>query len=209
MTTIDVVNWDKKAVRTAELPAEIFEVPLRKELLNEVVRWQLACRRQGTHMTKTKGLVSGGGKKPYKQKGTGNARRGSSRSPLIRGGGTMFGPQPRDYSYTLPKKVRQLGLKMALSHLLRSGQLHVVDGMDSSQGKTGELSKRLKAFGVKKAILVDSEEKGSFKRAARNLSDFRYYPALGLNVYDILKYDTAIVTEGALDVIIKRFGVGV
>lgn len=158
-------------------------------------------------MTKTKGLISGGGKKPFKQKGTGNARQGSIRSPLLRGGGTIFGPQPRDYSYTLPKKVRELGLKIAFSHLVRSGRFHVVDKMVSDEGKTKELAARLKNFGVKKSILIDDTEESFFKRACRNLSDFRYYSVTGVNVYDLLKYDSAIITERSLNKILQRCGV--
>src|SRR3954470_7632824 len=109
MASLTVYNWDKKKVGDVELASAVVEQPVKKELLHTVVRWQLACRRQGTSATKTKGLVSGGGKKPFKQKGTGNARQGSSRSPLMPGGGTAFGPTPRDYSYTLPKKTRQAG----------------------------------------------------------------------------------------------------
>src|SRR4051812_28089660 len=106
MATISVQSWDKKKMKDVQLEADVFEKPLRKDLLQTVVRWQLACRRQGTHATKTRGLVSGGGKKPFKQKGTGNARQGSTRSPLNPGGGTMFGPQVRSYAYQLPRKVR-------------------------------------------------------------------------------------------------------
>ena len=112
----NVLNWKKEKVGTVELPKEIFEVAVKKEVLHEVVQWQLAKRRQGTHMVKTRGLVSGGGKKPFKQKGTGNARQGSSRSPLMPGGAKLFGPVPRSYEYALPKKMRRLGLAMALSH---------------------------------------------------------------------------------------------
>ena len=157
-------------------------------------------------MTKTKGLVSGGGKKPFKQKGTGNARQGSTRSPLMPGGGTMFGPQPRDYSYHLPKKVRQAGLRTALSYLVANGKLFVIDGM-LSEGKTAELAKRLETFGMTKAVLIDQAADEKFTRAARNLNKFRYYSVDGLNVYDLLKYDTAIVTKASLARIIARCGV--
>ena len=130
MATLDVLNWKNKKVDSVDLSPEVFEKPVSVELMQTVVRWQLACRRQGTHMTKTKGLVSGGGIKPYKQKGTGNARRGSTRSPLIRGGGTIFGPVPRDYSYSLPKKLRASGLKSALSYLFAEGKVKVLDSFD-------------------------------------------------------------------------------
>ena len=206
MAKASVLNWDKKSVGEIELPASVFEQPLRKDLLHTVVRWQLACRRQGTSMTKTKGLVSGGGKKPFKQKGTGNARQGSTRSPLNPGGGTMFGPQPRDYSYKLPRKVKQAGLRTALSYLQSSGKFFVVDDM-TSKGKTGELVKRLKAFGLDKAVLIDAAADAHFDRASRNLKTFRYYSVDGLNVFDLLKYDAAVVTKSSLERILTRCGV--
>ena len=206
MATVEVLNWDKKKVGEIDLKESIFGQPLRKDILHTVVRWQLACRRQGTHMTKTKGLVSGGGKKPFKQKGTGNARQGSIRSPLMPGGGTMFGPQPRDYSYSLPKKVRQAGLRIALSYLASSGKLFVVDAMASSDGKTSELAKRLDKFGITKAVLIDAKNDAMFSRASRNLGKFRYYSTDGLNVYDLLKYDTAVVTKESLALIEGRCG---
>jgi large subunit ribosomal protein L4 len=206
MAKASVLNWDKKSVGEIELPASVFEQPLRKDLLHTVVRWQLACRRQGTSMTKTKGLVSGGGKKPFKQKGTGNARQGSTRSPLNPGGGTMFGPQPRDYSYKLPRKVKQAGLRTALSYLQSSGKFFVVDDM-TSKGKTGELVKRLKSFGLEKAVLIDAAADASFDRASRNLKTFRYYSVDGLNVFDLLKYDAAVVTKSSLERILTRCGV--
>src|SRR6188768_237722 len=109
MATVNVLNWKKEKVGSVELASDVFETPVKKDVLHTVVQWQLASRRQGNAMTKTKGLVSGGGKKPFKQKGTGGARQGSSRSPLMPGGGTMFPPKPRDYSYSVPKKIKQLG----------------------------------------------------------------------------------------------------
>src|SRR5260221_12023062 len=123
MVSLAVVNFENKKISDVDVPEEIFKAEVKRHILQTVVRWQLACRRAGTVATKTKGLVRGGGKKPFKQKGTGNARQGSSRSPLMPGGGTAFGPQPRDYSYTLPKKVKQSGLRVALSYLLSEGRL--------------------------------------------------------------------------------------
>ena len=206
MATVSVYNWEKSKVGEIELPASVFEQPVRKDLLHTVVRWQLACRRQGNHMTKTKGLVSGGGKKPFKQKGTGNARQGSSRSPLMPGGGTAFGPSPRDYSYVLPKKMKQAGLRAALSYLQSSGRLFVVENMKSA-GKTKEMVRRFETFGLQKAVLVDETSDGMFDRATRNLKKYRYYSVDGLNVYDLLKYDTAVVTKSSLSRILNRCGV--
>jgi large subunit ribosomal protein L4 len=205
MATVAIYNWDKKKVGEVELPAAVFEQPVRKDLLHTVVRWQLAGRRQGTHMTKTKGLVSGGGKKPFKQKGTGNARQGSTRSPLMPGGGTMFGPAPRDYSYKLPKKMKQAGLKSALSYLQSSGKFFVVEDM-KSEGKTNELAKRLAKFGLNKAVLIDHSADQLFSRASQNLPAFRYYSVDGLNVFDLLKYDAAVITKASLERILSRCG---
>jgi large subunit ribosomal protein L4 len=203
MATVNVLNWKKEKVGSIDLASDVFETPVKKDILHTVVQWQLASRRQGTHMTKTKGLVSGGGKKPFKQKGTGGARQGSSRSPLMPGGGTMFGPQPRSYAFVLPKKVRRLGLSMALSHLQKEGKLFVVDSMQS-EGKTAELNKRLKAFGLKKAVLVDAQVDDKFNRASKNLETFKYFPVEGLNVFDLLKYDAAVITKESVAKIVDR-----
>lgn len=207
MATVDVIGWDKKKVGSAELDASVFEVPVKQEVLQTVVRWQLACRRRGTHKAKTRSEVSGGGKKPFKQKGTGNARQGSIRSPLMPGGGISFGPTPRDYSYVLPKKVKRLGLRTALSHLKKEGRLLVVDAM-TSEGKTKELAKRLSTLGVTKAVMIDAALNDKFNQASRNLAKFRYYGVEGLNVYDLLKYDTAIITKASIEKIVERCGEG-
>ena len=204
MPQIDVLDWDRKKSKSIELPDTVFAQPVRKHLLHEVVKWQLAKRRKGTHKVKTRGQVSGGGRKPLKQKGSGRARQGSIRSPLMRGGGVIFGPSPRDYSYTLPKKIRIAGLRSALSYLFKQNRFYVVSEMTSQNGKTKDLLKQLQNFGVFKAVLIDNSEMPLFKRAARNLPHFRYYPVKGLNVYDLLKYDAAIVTENSLKGIIYR-----
>lgn len=203
MSKIDVLNWKKEKVGSVDLSADIFSVEVKKEILHRIVNWQLASRRQGTHMVKTKGLVAGGGKKPFKQKGTGNARQGSTRSPLMPGGGKMFGPSPRDYSFSLPKKFRRLGLRMALSHLNKEGKLYVVDAM-KSDGKTAELAKRLKAFGLSKAVLIDANLDDNFKRATRNMPKYKCQPVEGLNVYDLLKYDAAVITKDSVAKIVDR-----
>lgn len=203
MATVDVLDWSKKKVGSVELDPQIFEAELRKDILHSVVTWQLASRRQGTHAAKTRAMVSGGGKKPFKQKGTGNARQGSSRSPLLEGGGVIFGPQPRDYSYTLPKKLKRSALRTALSYLVKEGKFHVVKDM-KSEGKTNELAKRLAKFGVQKALLFDGQRDDLFFRASRNLPTVKYNSVDGLNVYDLLKYDTVIVTEETIPLIVAR-----
>jgi large subunit ribosomal protein L4 len=204
-TKVDVLNWKKEKVGGVDLSADIFSVEVRKDILHTVVNWQLASRRQGTAMVKTRSLVSGGGKKPFKQKGTGNARQGSTRSPLMPGGAKLFGPIPRSYAFALPKKVRVLGLKMALSHLHKEGKLFIIDNL-KSDGKTAELAKRLKAFGLAKAVLVDAQVDEKFKRASNNLPKFKYFPVEGLNVFDLLKYDAAVISKDSIAKIVARLG---
>jgi large subunit ribosomal protein L4 len=203
MAKVEVLNWKKEKVGTVDLPAETFEVEVKPTVLHAVVKWQLDSRRQGNAATKTKGLVSGGGKKPFKQKGTGNARQGSTRSPLMPGGGTTFGPEPRSYEFTMPKKMRRLGLKMALSHLLKEGKLLVVDSLATS-GKTKELAKNLKAIGLNKAVLVDAKTEPKTRLASRNLAKYRYYGVEGINVFDLLKYDAAVISKGSIDAIVQK-----
>jgi len=207
MSKIDVLNWTKQKVAQVDLDAEVFEAEVRKDILHTVVNWQLASRRSGTAMVKTKGLVAGGGKKPFKQKGTGNARQGSTRSPLMPGGGKMFGPQPRSYAFALPKKVRQAGLRMALSHLHKSGKLFVVESMQS-EGKTKEMATRLHGFGLKKAVLIDAAVNDKFQRATGNLQAYKYQVVAGLNVFDLLKYDAVVITKDSVAQIVERCKAG-
>jgi large subunit ribosomal protein L4 len=204
MATLNVLDWNKKKVGSVEVPSEVFEAEVRKELLHRIVNWQLAGRRQGTHKTKTRGEVRGGGKKPFKQKGTGNARQGSIRSPLMPGGGVAFGPVPRDYSYTLPKKLKQAALRCALSYLNKENKLFVIDDMSSVDGKTKEIAKRLEGFGISKALLIDESRDEKFQRATRNLKKIHYNSVEGLNVFDLLRFDTAILTQRSLEKIISR-----
>lgn len=154
-------------------------------------------------MTKTKGLVSGGGKKPFKQKGTGNARQGSTRSPLMPGGGTIFGPVPRDYSYALPKKVRRLGLSMALSQLVKDGNLLVVNEF-ASTGKTAQLAGNLKNLGADKTVVIDDVSSELTGRASKNMKSVKFLDVAGLNVFDLLKYNKAVVTKSAIAKIVER-----
>lgn len=206
MAKTEVLNWDKKKTGEVELNSSVFESEVSRAALHAVVRWQLAGRRQGTHNAKVKSEVSGSGKKPFKQKGTGQARQGSIRSPLMPGGGITFGPRPRDYSYNLPKKMRQLGLRSALSQLQADGRVFVVDSM-ASEGKTKEMATRFGKFGLEKAVLIDQKVDVQFQRATRNLPRFRYYSVEGLNVYDLLKYGTLVLTKSSLERISERCGV--
>jgi len=205
MASLNIYDWNKKEVGKVEANASIFESEVRKDILHSVVRWQLACKRQGTHKAKTRGEVSGGGKKPFKQKGTGNARQGSSRSPLLESGGVVFAPRPRDYSYTLPKKLKKLGLKSALSHLNKEGRLFVVKTIESKDGKTKTFANQLKNMGLDKALIVDEKQDDFVKRATKNLKKFKYSNSTGVNVYELLKFDNLVISEAGLKALEKRF----
>jgi large subunit ribosomal protein L4 len=205
MLSVPVLDLNKKKVGDCELPEEIFKADVKPHLLQTVVRWQLACRRAGTVATKTKGLVRGGGKKPFKQKGTGEARQGSSRSPLMPGGGTAFGPQPRDYSYTLQRQVKKAGLRVALSYLFSHEKIWIVNSLEID-GKTKSLVNAMATLGMKKALIVDDLTNVNLKRAASNLHKFKFIPVQGLNVFDLLKYDGCIVTKSAVSSLIERLG---
>ena len=198
MATINVVNWKKQNKGSVDVAAENFEAPVRKDVLHTVVRWQLAKRRAGTHMTKTKAMVSGGGKKPFKQKGTGNARQGSSRSPLLEGGGVIHGPSPRNYDFSVPKKIKKNALRSALSYLNKNEKLFVIDDM-ASTGKTKDLWQNVQALGLNKALVVSEDSDVNSKRAAKNLKAVKYLPVSGVNVYDLLKYDGLVISKTAME----------
>jgi len=176
----------------------IFGVKTRAHLLHQTVVMQLANRRAGSASTKSKGFVSGGGKKPWRQKGTGRARSGSIRSPIWVGGGTIFGPTPRDYSYRLPRTARREALLSALSVKNRDGKIIVVDKLELEEAKTKILVKALAEIKVTSALIVIGEPDVKIERSARNLPKVKVLRAEGLNVYDLLRYDHLILTEGAL-----------
>jgi large subunit ribosomal protein L4 len=177
-------------------------------LLHEAVRMQLANRRAGTAATKTRGLISGGGRKPWRQKGTGRARAGSTRSPLWRHGGTIFGPQPRDYSYQMPKKAWRKALCIAISDRARNGKLFVVESLDLPEPKTKAANAALGKLGVKHALIVIGDGDGKFFLAARNLAAHKVIRAGGLNVYDVLGYDELVMTAATAKAIESRLGAG-
>jgi large subunit ribosomal protein L4 len=201
---IDVVNIEGKKVGNIELADAVFATEVKEYLLWEVVKAQRAAKRAGTHATKTREFVRGGGKKPYKQKGTGSARQGSSRAPNFVGGGKVFGPHPRDYSYTVPKKVRRAALACALSLRAQEKKLVVLDKLTFEAPKTKQLAGILKALGVASAVLVDGKENVQLSKSARNLPSSKFLPPEGLNVYDILDHVGLIITEGAVRAIEAR-----
>ena len=189
-----------------ELSAAVFGRTGHNSLLHEAVRMQLAKRRAGTASTKTKGLVAGGGKKPWRQKGTGRARSGSTRSPLWRHGGTIFGPQPRDYSYKMPKKAWRQALTLAISDRALNGNLVVVEALELAEAKTRQAQAALAALGLTHALIIFGDDDGNFFRAARNLAAHKLLPIAGLNVYDVLNYDQLLMTTKTARAIEERLG---
>jgi large subunit ribosomal protein L4 len=181
-----------------ELNEQIFGVRPRPHLLHQVVVMQLRNRRAGTAATKSKGFVRGGGKKPWRQKGTGRARAGSIRSPLWVGGGTIFGPQPRDYSFRMPRKARREALLSALSLKKRDGHIIVVERLALEEPKTKRMVEALAELRVSSALIVLAEPEEKIERSARNLPKIKVIRVEGLNVYDLLRYEHLILTEGAL-----------
>ncbi|MEO8752483.1 MAG: 50S ribosomal protein L4 [Casimicrobiaceae bacterium] len=203
-TTLPVVTQAKEPAGEIALPAGAFDGPVRRHLLYEVVNMQRANRRAGTHSTKTRGEVRGGGKKPWRQKGTGRARAGSSRSPIWTGGAVIFGPQPRDYSYRLPASARRSALRSVLAMKVREGTLLVVDKIEVADGKTKAVVAMCRALGVERALIITETENSLLERAARNLPTIKVLRVEGANVYDILRYRHLVVTRAAVDALRER-----
>jgi len=201
---IDIVNIEGKKVGSADLADAVFGAKVKDYLLWEMVKAQKAAKRAGTHDTKTRDEVRGGGKKPYKQKGTGNARQGSSRAPNHVGGGVVFGPHPRDYSYTVPKKVKRAALVSALSLRAKEKKLVVVDKLPFDAPKTKRLAGILKVLGVDSAVVVDGKENANLSKSARNLPKSKFLAPEGLNVYDILNHPGLVIAADAVKLIVAR-----
>jgi large subunit ribosomal protein L4 len=204
-----VTDIDSKAHGELDLAddvfKDIFERPVRRDILARCVNWQLAKRRSGNHKTKEIGDISGTTKKPYSQKGTGNARQGSLRSPQFRGGATIFGPVVRSHAHDLTKKVRKLALKTALSSKVKDGKLIIWDGTAGASGKTKDLTAKLKTLGLTSLLVIDGpavDEK--FALAARNIPNVDVLPQQGANVYDILRRDTLVLTKAAVEHLVER-----
>ena len=196
---LDMISLENKKAGSVDLDESIFGLDVRSDLLARAVNWQLAKRRAGTHATKGRSDISGGGKKPFKQKGTGSARQGTSRAPQMRGGGTVFGPQPRSYEHKLPKKVRKLALKTALSAKQAAGKLVIVDSAELKAPKTADLNKKLASLGWGSTLLIDGAEVNkNFALAAGNIIGVDVLPTQGANVYDILRHDTLVLTQDAV-----------
>jgi large subunit ribosomal protein L4 len=201
---IDVVDLSGSKVGTVDLDDGVFGAEVKEHLLWEVVKMQRASKRAGTHSTKTQKDVQGGGKKPWRQKGTGRARQGSIRAAQWVGGGTVFGPHPRDYSYELPKKVKQGALRSALSLRAKEKKLVVVKSLELDEIKTKRVAAALKALGAEKALIVDGKANEKLSKSARNLADSKFLPHEGLNVYDVLRYDSLVLSQPAAQALSTR-----
>jgi len=198
MAVCDVVNSSAEKVGEVELNEALFNVEVKTSILHEVVCMQRANRRSGNACTKSRGQVRGGGAKPWRQKGTGRARAGSRTSPVWRGGGVTFGPKTRDYSYQLPKKVRRLALKMAISVRNSEGNMVVVDDLNLPEIKTKDFVQVMKKFEFKDCLIVTAGENSVVAKSARNAVGYKVLPVAGVNVYDILKHSKLMLVQGSI-----------
>lgn len=205
MATVKVYDQNKQESGELTLASEVFEIEVRPEILNLVVRAQMAAKRAGTHNAKTRAFVSGGGVKPWKQKGTGRARSGSNRSPIWRGGAIIFGPSPRDYAFKVNSKVRSLALKMALSSRLAGESLLVIKAIELPEAKTRHFAKVAGALGLDKALIVAPEENSALTRSARNIPGLTLTTPERLSVLEILKHKQLVLLEGAVAPVQARF----
>jgi large subunit ribosomal protein L4 len=202
----EMTTFDAKKAGTVELSDAVFGLEPRPDILQRMVRYQLAKRRGGTVSVKDRSEINRTGHKAYRQKGTGQARHGSRRANLFRGGGRSFGPKPRSHAIDLPKKVRALALKHALSSKAKAKTLMLIDKIELKDGKTKELKSRFAKLGLGSALIIDGAEvHEAFARAARNLPHVDVLPVQGINVYDILRHDTLVLTKAALDALEARF----
>ena len=203
---LKIVSLDGKAAGSIELPDAIFGLEPRADILHRCVRWQLAKRQRGTHDVKNRSEINRTGKKMYRQKGTGSARHGSARVNLFRGGGRSFGPTPRSHAIALPKKVRALALKHALSAKAKDGAIIVLDAAQVKHGKTGALRKSFAGLGLTSALIIDGAAvEASFALAARNIPNIDVLPVHGINVYDILRRPKLVLTKSAVEALEARF----
>ncbi len=196
---IKVKNINNDDVKELELSEDVFNYELREHLIYEAVKNFRANQRRGTASTKTRGEVSGGGKKPWKQKGTGRARAGSTRSPIWRKGGVTFGPKPRDYSYNMPKKARRNALKSVLSEKVRNDKLIIIDELKIGTSKTKEAIEKLKNFKYNKLLIIDNEENRELLLSTKNIPSIKAIDARELNIYDSLHYDYILATVDAIE----------
>jgi large subunit ribosomal protein L4 len=204
MPVVDLYNSAREVLGTVELDERVFGAEVKEHLFHMVVRHQLAARRSGNHSTKQRAMVAGGGKKPWRQKGTGRARQGSIRAPHWRGGGSVFGPQPRSHSFLLPKKVRRAALKSALSRRLGEQALVVLDQVTLPEIKTKHFRSFMKSFGFSSLLVVVAEDEQGVRLASRNIPGVTVLPVAGLNVYDVLRHRNIALTAPSIAPIVAR-----
>jgi len=204
MPTVQVIDTSGKKIKEVKAPDEIFAVPLKEHLLYEAVINYRANQRQGTASTKTRGDVRGGGRKPWRQKGTGRARAGSNRSPIWKGGGTTFGPRPRDYSYSLPKKAKKNALKSALSMKLAENQLLIVDALELKEPQTKQAVALIRGLKVDSVLIVDKHDNKNLFLSTRNIPKTKVVDVNQVNVYDVLNYNWLVLTKRAFDSLTEK-----
>jgi large subunit ribosomal protein L4 len=204
MGKLDIIDRSGKTAAQVDLPEDVFSQAANDHLIYEAVVNYRANQRQGTAATKTRAFVRGGGKKPWRQKGTGRARVGSTRSPLWRKGGTVFGPQPRDYSYELPKKAKKNALRSALAGKHASGDLVVTSELEVKDAKTKEAVALLKAYKLDSALLVDLAANANLFLAVRNLPRVKAVDVAGLNIYDVLAHKTLVFSQRAFEAVLEK-----
>ena len=198
MAVVDVLNSKAEKVSETDLIDAIFNIDVKSSVLHEVVKMQLASKRAGSASVKHRSDVKGSGGKLFRQKGTGRARRGDIKAPLLRGGGSVFGPDPKSYAYRVPKKVRRLALKMALSSKLQANSLVVIDKIELEKIKTKAFVEIIEALNTTNALIVTDKKDENLERSARNVPDVKVLKTEGLNVYDILKYENLVLTESSI-----------
>jgi large subunit ribosomal protein L4 len=207
MGTLPVLNWKKERVGEVRLPDEIFDYPFRRHLVWEVVKAHLAGQRRGTHKTKVRSEVSGSGKKPFKQKGTGRARQGGSRPPIHRHGGTVHGPVPRSYAQGLSVGQKKNALKAALSQRIREERVFVLDKMELDTHRTKDLKSAVGTLGIEgRALFVDSRDNENFARASKNVKEWTLVDPLAINVYQVMNHGTVVLSRGALSRVVENLG---
>ncbi len=206
MAVVNVQNIKGDPVSEIDLPDAIFKTPIKASVLHEIVKMQLACRRAGSAAVKHRSDIRGSQRKLFRQKGTGRARRGNIKSPLLRGGGSVFGPDPRSFAYKIPKKVRRLGLKMALSDKLDKDSLIVLDQIELERIKTKDFVEILTALDVNDALIVTDAKNENLELSSRNVQNIKVLRSEGLNVYDLLKHERLIIVESSIKKIEERLG---
>ncbi len=205
MALVDIINTQGEKVSEKELPDSIFNVPVKSSVLHEVVKMQLAKRRAGTAKVKRRSEIRGSRRKLFRQKGTGRARRGDIKSPVLRGGGVVFGPYPKDYGFNVPKKKRALALKMALSSKLQSNELVVVDQFKMDRIKTKEFVETIKTIDRPDSLIIIDGEDRNMELSSRNVKGVKVLRSRGLNVYDILRFKNLVLLESSIESIEGRF----